>query len=165
MKRDTLYHAIHEAAHALVGWHLGLTPKQLRVGRMADETDGNTEFCSSAAACREQRRFVAIEVAGRVGTQVLGYDNRLVSECLDGLQPGDEPPWSSDEWYVRDAEATKDEVLAAEDESRRILSHNREALIALAQALADKGELGKDEFRAIIGGRKPRYRRKASSQV
>lgn len=48
-----------------------------------------------------------------------------------------EPPWSSDEWYVRDAEATKDEVLAAEDETRRILSHNREALLALAQALAD----------------------------
>lgn len=138
-------------------------------------TNGNTEaaFCG-AIPSRQADPHIAHqgnlprEACGcvsdrRVGTQVLGYDNRLVSECLDGLRPGDELPWSSDESYVRDAEATADEVLAAEDEARRILSQNRTVHLTLAQALAAKGELGKDEVLAIIGGRKPRYRRKASS--
>jgi ATP-dependent Zn protease len=50
-----------------------------------------------------------------------------------------------------------------EDEAHRILSQNRTVHLTLAQELAAKRELGKDEVRAIIGGRKPRRRRKVES--
>jgi hypothetical protein len=64
MKRDTLYHAIHEAAHALVGWHLGLTPKQLQVGKMALNKRGNINFCRPASVGCDEHRYLAITVAG-----------------------------------------------------------------------------------------------------
>lgn len=153
LKRDILYHAIHEAAHALVAWHFGLTPKQLRVGKMANGMDGKFDPCLPETDCWEQHQYLAITVAGRVGTQLLGYDNRLVSACLDDLQPGEEPPDFSDEWCVRDDAVPVDEVLAAEDEARNILSQGRTVLLALGQELAAKGEMGKDEIVAIIGGR------------
>ena len=140
MKRDTLYHAIHEAAHALVGWHFGLTPKQLRVGKKALNKRGDIDFCSPAAVRCDEHRYLAIAVAGKVGTQMLGYNNRLVSTCLARLRPDVEPPDFSDEWQLWDGRAPADEVLAAEDEARRILSQNRTVHLALAQELAAKGE-------------------------
>lgn len=96
-----------------------------RISKLECGTNEDTDFCSPEAACRGPPRFVAIEVAGRVGTQLLGYDNRLASAYLDRLQLGEEPPWSSDEWWVRDAGATTDEVDPRQPYLPRHLRHIR----------------------------------------
>lgn len=150
---DARYHAIHETAHALVGYRLGLTPKTLLLGRTATGTSGSTEFCSNAALRRDPERWLVIAVAGKTGTQLLGYRNRLVSENLAELEYDEEPGWGSDEMRVWENNYSLEETQAAEAKARDILERNRSHLTALAEALLDKGELQKDEIREIAKGR------------
>jgi hypothetical protein len=96
----TRFHAIHEAAHALVGYRLGLTLKTLLPGKTSMGTSGGTEFCSQAALNRNPDRWLVIAVAGKMGTQVLGYRNRLISENLAELEYDEEPGWNRDEMRV-----------------------------------------------------------------
>ena len=69
---DTRFHAIHETAHALVGYRLGLTPKTLLLAEPSTGTSGSTEFCSQAALHRKPDRWLVIAVAGE----------RSAPECL-----------------------------------------------------------------------------------
>lgn len=91
-----------------------------------------------------------ILVAGNVGTRLLGYKNRLVSERLARLRNDQEPPWQSDAMFVWDANCSLPEIRSAESEARQILERNRVLLLALTEALIAKRKLGKDEIRAII---------------
>jgi len=147
---DTRYNAIHESSHALVGCRLGQTPKVLAVGRTSIGTSGQVLFCSGTASRHPMKRQLVIAVAGKVGTQVLGYRNRLVSENLDCLEDDEEPGWLSDEMLVWEDEHPLEEVRAAEATARWILKRYRSLLTALAEALIAKGELGKDEIRGIL---------------
>jgi hypothetical protein len=88
--------------------------------------------------------------AGKVGTQLLGYNNRLLSENLEQLPDDEEPGWMSDEWFVWDGGYSVSEIRSAESEARLILERERVRLIDLAEALLVKGELNKDEIRRII---------------
>jgi hypothetical protein len=147
---DARFHAIHESAHALVGYRLGLTPKTLRLGRTSTGTSGSTEFCSWAALNRNPHRWLVIAVAGKVGTQVLGYRNRLVSENLAELEDDEEPGSGGDEWRVWEENQSLEAIQEAEEDARKILERNHSLLTALAEALIDKGELRKDDIRAEI---------------
>jgi hypothetical protein len=147
---DTPFQAIHESAHALVGYRLGLTPKEIVVGTTSTGTSGGIAFCSRTAVYRDPARYLMIAVAGKVGTQVLGYRNWLVSENLAELPDDEEPGWGSDEMLVWD-DYSLEGVQNAEAKVRKILERGRSVLAALAEALTAKGKLGKDEIRRILG--------------
>ncbi len=144
------YHAIHESAHAVVGYRLRLTPKKVTVGKTSTGTSGNVEFCSNAALQRDPERYLVIAVAGQAGTRVLGYENRLVSESLARLHDDEEPGWMSDEMFVWEGDYSLTEIRAAEAKARKILKRNGVLLTALAESLIAKRELGKDEIRRVF---------------
>jgi hypothetical protein len=147
---DDQYHAIHESAHAVVGLHLGLTPKKISVGRTSSGTSGDIEFCSQAALGRDPLRRLSILVAGKVATRLLGYTNRLVSEELELLPDDDEPGYTSDEWFIWDDEFSQQEIVAAESQVLQILERKHYLLTELADALVAKRQLNKDDIRAIV---------------
>ena len=92
-----------------------------------------------------------ISVAARVGTRLFGYSNRLVSENILRLE-GQEPAHGSDDQCVWQLDATLSEIQKAESEAHKVLEKKKVLVMRLADDLLLKGELNKEETRAIVKG-------------
>lgn len=143
------YHAIHESSHAVVGIGLGLTPKEIAIGRTSRGTYGGVEFCLPTNVRRDRRRCRMIAVSGYMGTRMFGYGNATVSTKLRRLKDGDEPGWNSDEWRVWRTGGTFSELEQTEEEARQLLEKDRDAIAALSNALLDRRTLEKEDIMAI----------------
>ena len=141
------YHAIHEASHAVIGIASRLKPRQMTIGNDPLGTQGGTDF--SRALTRDRRRFLLIAVGGRVGTRLLGYKNRLVSEQLARLGEG-EPSWMSDAFLVWERDYPLSEIRAAERQARMVLKRRLVLVRLLADTLHAKGSLTKEEIAVIV---------------
>lgn len=147
--RDRRYHALHETSHGVVAIAKGLTVKEMKVGKTSTGTDGSTSFCNWQAVSRDPWRYLLISVAGKVGTRLMGYNNRLVSTILLRLK-GEEPGWGSDEHHVWEEGADTLLVQEAEAEAARLLKQRYDLWMELTEALLAKGKLTKNEIRQLV---------------
>lgn len=146
---DDRYHAIHEASHAVVSMKLGLSPKRLSIGRFALGTSGGIEFHSQAALERDPARKLTILVAGKVGTRLHGYKNRLVSEKLADLDEDNEPGWMSDEALAWESGCSDAEIQVAEASAEQVLARHAPLVVSIADALMAKRELDTKAIKSI----------------
>lgn len=147
--RDRRYHALHETSHGVVGIAKGLTVKEMKVGKTSTGTNGSTSFCNRRALRRDPWRFLLIAVAGKVGTRLMGYSNRLVSINLLRLK-GEEPGWASDEHRVWSEGATLAQIQGAEAEAQYLLQRRYELWLELTEALLVNGQLTKHEIHQLV---------------
>ena len=145
--RRDWYHAVHEAAHAIVGFVMGLTTKFM-VAKSPGKT-AHIEFCSFSALNRDSTRWLMIAVAGQVGTRVVGFKNRLISGQLARLGE-DAPGCGSDAEKVWERWYPHDEIKAAEKSVRLILSKRLPALERLAKALLKDRRLTTEQICRLI---------------
>ncbi len=143
------YHAVHEASHAVLGIASRLQPKQITIGHDPLGTRGGIDF--SRALSRDRQRYLLIAVAGRVGTRLFGYKNRLVSEQLVrlGEREPSERSWNSDAFNLWYDGYSLLEVRAAEREARQVLKRRLALVGLLADVLHTKGSLTKEEIIVI----------------
>ena len=149
MCRDDRYHAIHEAAHVVMFLEAGITPTRVAIGRHLLGTFGRTEHDDDEYQHCSSEGILRMKVAGYLGTRLNGYHDLTVSEKLEGLE-FEEPPYGSDEWWVWDDAYSLAEVLTAESDALAILKSKQDLVIALADEILARRDLGADDIQAVV---------------
>jgi len=151
-KRNIHYHAIHEAAHAIICYKaLGIVPDLITVS----DVGGRSSFRSAISISADPHLMVT--VSGAIGTRLMGYNNPSISELALNSERDSDEDW---EWlkcdyeqamdYYEQEESHYDAIKKVETEVKKILKLKWKKLIALAEVLTAKRELNKKQILKIL---------------